>query len=234
MRQQVSSEIYQRQHKSFKKKHTMRGHDFNSSALKTYMMMDKDELHSDGEDADGSEPFESDGGGEEYFTGVFKQFVTGLQPSPEETKNAQAYSMSGLGGPSLTNLPKSYIERCKALGRLGPIKTQIDLSSAHGECAIGCIKARDFAQDSPTQPLKEMDGSEALALDVEAISSFVSVRANTAVFRHCYFYEVTLLTDGLMQIGWCSLNTRFTNQNGVGDSPNSYAYDGYRVEKWNE
>lgn len=132
--------------------------------------------------------------------------------------------MSGIGGPSLTNLPKSYIERCKALGRLGPIKTQIDQSSAHGECAIGSIEAK----------AREMDGSEALALDVEAISSFVSVRANTAVFRHCYFYEVTLLTDGLMQIGWCSLNTRFTNQNGVGDSPNSYAYDGYRVEKWNE
>ncbi len=60
------------------------------------------------------------------------------------------------------------------------------------------------------------------------------MRANTAVFKHCYFYEVTLLSDGIMQIGWCSINTQFTSQNGVGDSPNSYAYDGYRVEKWND
>jgi len=78
-----------------------------------------------------------------------------------------------------------------------------------------------------------MDGADALALDIEAKSNFVSVRANTAVFQDCFYYEVTLLTDGLMQIGWCSLNTSFTSGNGVGDSPSSYAYDGYRVEKWN-
>ena len=79
-----------------------------------------------------------------------------------------------------------------------------------------------------------MDGEEALALDIEAKSSFVSIRANTAVFRDCFYYEVTLLSDGLMQIGWCSLNTPFNSQNGVGDSQNSYAFDGYRVEKWND
>ena len=59
------------------------------------------------------------------------------------------------------------------------------------------------------------------------------MRANTAVFSDTFYYETTLLTDGLMQIGWCSINTRFTGSDGVGDSPNSYAYDGYRVEKWN-
>lgn len=79
----------------------------------------------------------------------------------------------------------------------------------------------------------EIDGSEALTLDVEAKSSFVSVRANTGIFSDCFYYEVTLLTDGLMQIGWCSINTSFTSENGVGDSPSSYAYDGYRQKKWN-
>ena len=113
------------------------------------------------------------------------------------------------------------------------MKTQLDTESAFGEYIIGSTKARDCSSDK-SAPLTEMDGHEALALDVEATSNFVSIRANTAVFKHCYFYEVTLLTDGLMQIGWCSLNTRFTSQNGVGDSPNSYAYDGYRCEKWNE
>ncbi len=102
MRQLVSSDIYRRQHQSFKKKHTMRGHDFNSSALRSYMMMDGDELNSDGEDADGGEIFDSSDMGEEYFSGVFKHFVTGLRPSLEEAKNAPSYSVSGTGGASLT------------------------------------------------------------------------------------------------------------------------------------
>ena len=80
---------------------------------------------------------------------------------------------------------------------------------------------------------REMNGDEPLALDVEAKSSFVSIRANTAVFSDTFYYEVTLLSDGLMQIGWCSINTTFNNSDGVGDSTNSYAYDGFRVEKWN-
>ena len=41
------------------------------------------------------------------------------------------------------------------------------------------------------------------------------------------------MTDGLMQIGWCSRNTPFSRSDGVGDSVDSYAYDGYRKEKWN-
>jgi len=126
----------------------------------------------------------------------------------------------------------SYLERCKSVGRLGPTKTEIDRNSAFGEYILGNERAKTFA-DPKSCPITEMDGSDALALDIEAKSNFVSVRANTAVFRDCFYYEVTLLTDGLMQIGWCSLNTSFTNGNGVGDSPYSYAYDGYRVEKWN-
>uniref|UniRef100_A0A8B9JX89 Ring finger protein 123 n=1 Tax=Astyanax mexicanus TaxID=7994 RepID=A0A8B9JX89_ASTMX len=36
-----------------------------------------------------------------------------------------------------------------------------------------------------------------------------------------------------MQIGWCTLNCRFNQEEGVGDTPDSYAYDGNRVRKWN-
>ena len=79
----------------------------------------------------------------------------------------------------------------------------------------------------------EMDGSEPLDLDIEAKSKFASVRANTAVFKDCFYYEVTLLTDGLMQIGWCSRNTPFNIHDVVGDLIDSYAYDGYMCEKWN-
>lgn len=36
-----------------------------------------------------------------------------------------------------------------------------------------------------------------------------------------------------MQIGWCTFATPFTIESGVGDNETSYAYDGYRVKKWN-
>lgn len=63
---------------------------------------------------------------------------------------------------------------------------------------------------------------------MEALSQFASIRANTAVFSGKYYYEVKLLTGGLMQIGWCTLATPFMIENGVGDDETSYAYDGNR------
>jgi len=46
-------------------------------------------------------------------------------------------------------------------------------------------------------------------------------------------YEVTLGTDGIQQLGWAAHGCTFTNEDGVGDSPDSYAFDGKRVKKWN-
>ena len=40
-------------------------------------------------------------------------------------------------------------------------------------------------------------------------------------------------TNGLMQIGWSTIQTQFNSQRGVGDDITSYAYDGYRIKKWN-
>ena len=37
-----------------------------------------------------------------------------------------------------------------------------------------------------------------------------------------------------MQIGFCSLQTAFTSHRGVGDDKTSYAFDGYRIKKWND
>lgn len=71
-------------------------------------------------------------------------------------------------------------------------------------------------------------------MEVEATSAFASIKANTAVFSGKYYYEVKLLTSGLMQIGWCTLATPFMMDNGVGDDETSFAYDGYRVLKWNQ
>jgi len=46
-------------------------------------------------------------------------------------------------------------------------------------------------------------------------------------------YEVILGTCGIQQIGWATLQCPFTSEEGVGDAPDSYAWDGKRVQRWN-
>ncbi|XP_038627938.1 E3 ubiquitin-protein ligase RNF123 [Tachyglossus aculeatus] len=70
-------------------------------------------------------------------------------------------------------------------------------------------------------------------LGVIGHSNFGSIRATTCVYKGKWIYEVLISSQGLMQIGWCTLNCRFNQEEGVGDTPNSYAYDGNRVRKWN-
>lgn len=108
-------------------------------------------------------------------------------------------------GPKLSRV----LERCKEVGRVGPNVTKID-----PETMAGNVKITDNM--------------------IEGVSRFSSIRANTAVFSGRYYYEIKIMTDGIMQIGWCTLATPFVHDRGVGDDSTSYAYDGNRVKKWNE
>lgn len=189
---------------------------------------DEDELS----DEDGGAQANEDGlerEDDDYFRGALaSSFAIGCQQSDpmedfkqdyrqyEEVKGQQPISAQA----DLNHARETYLTRCKQVGRLGPTKTELDRSSMHGEALFGRERNMDFGP--------------ALDLDIEAQSNFVSIRANTAVFKDCFYYEVTLMTDGLMQIGWCCRNTSFDSSNGVGDSQDSYSYDGYRVEKWNQ
>ena len=75
---------------------------------------------------------------------------------------------------------------------------------------------------------------------VRANLHFSSVAASprTAVsmdsMKGRWFYECTLLSDGLMQIGWANGQFRCEPVNGigVGDHLHSWAYDGYRSSRW--
>lgn len=86
-----------------------------------------------------------------------------------------------------------------------------------------------------------MGGEAVLLPDGQTIScmlsykGFPSVAASGLVLTHgCWYYEVSLLTSGLMQIGWAT--PQFTgssgNGEGVGDDKHSFAYDGFRQLKW--
>ena len=78
------------------------------------------------------------------------------------------------------------------------------------------------------EPIESPDG-----LHLTSKSSFASMRTNTCVFEGKWMFEVTLDTAGVQQIGWATLSCPFTERLGVGDSADSYAYDGKRQKKWN-
>lgn len=69
-------------------------------------------------------------------------------------------------------------------------------------------------------------------LALESLGNFSSARANACVYKGRWMFEATLGTPGIQQIGWATLQCPFTNEEGVGDAPDSYAYDGKRVRKW--
>jgi hypothetical protein len=64
-------------------------------------------------------------------------------------------------------------------------------------------------------------------------ANFSSVRANVCIVKGQWMWEAQLGSDGIMQLGWCTLSSKFTSEEGVGDSPNSFAYDGKRQRRWN-
>lgn len=71
------------------------------------------------------------------------------------------------------------------------------------------------------------------ALGIESLSNFSSARASACVFKGKWMYEVTLGTAGIQQLGWATTSCPFTNEEGVGDAVDSYAFDGKRRKKWN-
>lgn len=100
----------------------------------------------------------------------------------------------------------------KNVGRLGPPHVQFDLGSLVGQVTI----------DRSTNTLMSNSG-------------FCTIRANCWLYSGKFQYEALLLTNGIMQLGFASTNStcNFTVEKGVGDSLNSYSYDGNRQKKWN-
>ncbi|XP_061891269.1 RING finger and SPRY domain-containing protein 1 [Entelurus aequoreus] len=65
-------------------------------------------------------------------------------------------------------------------------------------------------------------------------SSFESVRCTFCVDSGIWYYEVTVVTSGVMQIGWATKDSKFLNHEGygIGDDEYSCAYDGCRQLIW--
>ncbi|OQR69586.1 E3 ubiquitin-protein ligase RNF123-like, partial [Tropilaelaps mercedesae] len=95
-------------------------------------------------------------------------------------------------------------------GRLGPKEVAFDISSNVGSLVI--------SQDR---------------LCVTSQSNFNTVKANCCVHSGRWQYEVSLGSKGVMQVGWATAKCEFNDEQGVGDTPDSFAYDGARIRKWN-
>ena len=72
------------------------------------------------------------------------------------------------------------------------------------------------------------------SLKIESNNSFLSLKTNNCVISGKWCYEVTLLTSGIMQIGFAQIITPFSRHSGVGDDETSFSFDGCRKVKWNK
>ena len=69
---------------------------------------------------------------------------------------------------------------------------------------------------------------------VESFSNFASALSTACITTGRWAFDVELRTAGIAQLGWATsaAGAAFTNEEGTGDAPGSYAYDGRRVRRW--
>ncbi|MEW5299631.1 MAG: hypothetical protein WDW36_002626 [Sanguina aurantia] len=113
------------------------------------------------------------------------------------------------GGSGSSSSSSSSSSGDPSQGRLGPKSVSIDSRHASGQLAYG-------------------PGG----LTIESLANFSSCRATACVYAGLWQYEVTVLTSGIQQLGWCTALCPFTAEEGVGDAADSYAFDGKRLRKW--
>lgn len=120
-----------------------------------------------------------------------------------------------------------------------------------GFCAKWCldnlfpVEGRAYSYESEdlgniNVMLNSNDVSEYLKISPDGLearcdaSSFESVRCTFQVDSDVWYYEVTIVTAGVMQIGWATKDSSFLNHEGygIGDDEFSIAYDGCRQRIW--
>lgn len=87
---------------------------------------------------------------------------------------------------------KKNTDRCKEIGRVGPFTTEFDKLTMFGQAKI--------QSDVATSAMYKSNATKepGLLLDVKAKSNWVSIKANTAIFEKAFYYEVQIMTSGVM------------------------------------
>ncbi|XP_035230318.1 RING finger and SPRY domain-containing protein 1-like, partial [Stegodyphus dumicola] len=146
----------------------------------------------------------------------------------------------------LASKPENPLEKLEKF-----IDSPLFMAKQVGFCAQWCLdnlfikKGRPFTYEHVDRTnlnamLNSNDVSEYLKISADGLtarsdaSSFESVRCTFQVDSGVWYYEVTIVTSGVMQIGWATKNSKFLNHEGygIGDDEYSLAYDGCRQLIW--
>ena len=129
-------------------------------------------------------------------------------------------------------------------GRLGPaevalvaVRGEVDITKGTwvlGRCGCRRCRAQAFAMWRAGQLAGKCGGHPAFPTSTSPLparfptahpgccrrrrSNFSTVRSNACVFKGHWQYEVQLGSSGIMQLGWTTLQARFTSEEGVGDN----------------
>eukprot|EP00057_Strongylocentrotus_purpuratus_P013268 XP_011667742.1 PREDICTED: RING finger and SPRY domain-containing protein 1 [Strongylocentrotus purpuratus] len=165
------------------------------------------------------------------------------------------YALIALEKFSQTSENKLTIKKAGIAEKLVPLAQWAESSDLDhrqvGFCARWCLDNVFFVQGrSLTYETIDLDGLNAMLNDndvseylkispngLEARSdvlSFESVRCTFCVDEGVWYYEVRVITNGVMQIGWATKNSKFLNHEGfgIGDDEYSFSYDGCRQLYW--
>ncbi|XP_060520649.1 RING finger and SPRY domain-containing protein 1-like isoform X2 [Cylas formicarius] len=110
---------------------------------------------------------------------------------------------------------------------------------------IFVMEGRDYSyqsvnMDGVNAMLNTSDVSEYLKISPDGLEarcdaySFESVRCTAQADQGTWYYEVLIITPGVMQIGWATKHSNFLNHEGygIGDDRYSLSYDGCRKLIW--
>ncbi|XP_076030600.1 RING finger and SPRY domain-containing protein 1-like isoform X2 [Oratosquilla oratoria] len=166
--------------------------------------------------------------------------IIALEKFAQTSENKISISQRlGLGPNNLLRRLEGWVDHCDFVRR------QV------GFCSLWCLdnlfvcEDRQYSYESvDTSNLNVMlnsnDVSEYLKISPDGLqarcdaSSFESVRCTFQVDSGVWYYEATIITAGVMQIGWATKDSKFLNHEGygIGDDEYSLAYDGCRQLIW--
>ncbi|XP_055377787.1 RING finger and SPRY domain-containing protein 1-like [Condylostylus longicornis] len=149
---------------------------------------------------------------------------------------------------------KKKIEQCKSNPLLKLEKYTLDndyILRQIGFCARWCLDnyfildSRKYSYEivdtsNVNVMLNTKDVSEYLKISPDGLEArcdaytFESVRCTFQITTGCWYYEVLVVTPGVMQIGWATKDSNFLSDDGygIGDDICSIAFDGCRKLVW--